>query len=258
MNLALIINIVGIGRASGKTSLVEFLTKKLRQRGYKVSTVKHISSGFDTVQKDTWRHLDAGALSVVAATPEEVISIKKIQNPSLEVTLGEIPKETDIVIVEGFKSSKYPKVIASQTIKNAETLLKDVEATFAISGPVVARSRKTLLQGVPILSPDELLNKVEEMVIQNIVEVLPGLNCRTCGYASCDAFAQTLLKRKTFIDQCIPLQETQVTLKVNNKQVYLSSFPANLIKNVVLGMVHTLKGTDRNSLHTISLDLQVD
>ena len=87
MNLPLIINIVGIGRASGKTSLVEFLTKRLRQRHYRVSTVKHISKAFDTVHKDTWRHLDAGALTVVAATPNELISIKKIQNPSLEATL---------------------------------------------------------------------------------------------------------------------------------------------------------------------------
>jgi molybdopterin-guanine dinucleotide biosynthesis protein B len=256
MDLPLIINIVGIGRESGKTSLVEFLTKRLRWRHYRVSTVKHISGAFNTVHKDTWRHLDAGALTVVAATPTELVSIKKIQNPSLEVTLEEIPKEVDIILVEGFKKSKYPKVIASQTLKDAETLMNDVKAVFAISGSVAENVHEKAIQGIPLLKPDELFTKVEEMVLQNTIKGLPGLNCGKCGYSSCEAFARTLLSRKNSIDQCIPFQETRIILKVNDEQVYLSPFPATIIKNVVLGMISDLKGVDKDSPQKISLQIK--
>ncbi len=258
MDLHLIINIIGIGRASGKTSLVEFLIKRLRQRHYTVSTVKHISQAFNTVHKDTWRHLDAGALTVVAATPNELISIKKIHDPSLEATLEAVPKEVDLIIIEGFKRSKYPKVIASQTIKDAETLMNDVKYAFAISGSVAEMVHEKSIRGVPILKPDELFTKVEEMVIQNIVKGLPGLNCGKCGTNSCEEFARTLLMRKNYIDQCIPIQETRVILKVNDEQVYLSPFPATLIKNVVLGMIGDLKGVDKDIPQKISLEIKED
>lgn len=258
MDLPLIINIVGIGRASGKTSLVEFLTKRLKQRDYRVSTVKHISEAFDTVNKDTWRHIDAGALTVVAATPNELISIKKVHNPSLEATLEEIPKNVDIILVEGFKRSKYPKVIVSRTLKDVETLMNDVKATFAISGSVVETVHEKSIRGIPILKPDELFIKVEDMVIQSIVKRLPGLNCGKCGTNSCEEFARTLLRRENSIDQCIPLQETRVILKVNDEQVYLSPFPANIIKNVVIGMISDLKGVDKAISQKISLEIKED
>ena len=258
MDLPLIINIVGIGRASGKTSLVEFLTKKLRQKRYRVSTIKHLSHAFDTVDKDTWRHLDAGAVTVVAATPNEVISIKKRQNPSLDIALDEIPKNTDLIIVEGFKRSKYPKVIVSQTVKDAEALLNSVDAPFAISGPVVENKHPPSIRGIPLLKPEELFTTVEDMILQNSVEQLPGINCGKCGSASCDEFAQALLNREKPQDACIPLKETRVVLKVNNKQIYLSPFPATIIKNAVRGMIGDLKGVDKNRPNKISLELKAN
>ena len=134
--MPLIINIIGIGRKSGKTGLVEFLTKELTKRRYLVWTVKHISGAFDTVWKDTWRHLKAGALTVLAVTPNELISIKKIPKPSLKVALEEIPDGIGIIIAEGFKHSEHPKIIVSKTIKDAKKLVNNVKKVFAISGPV--------------------------------------------------------------------------------------------------------------------------
>ena len=179
--MPLTINIIGIGRGSGKTSLVEALTRELTQRTYKVWTVKHISGSFNTVRKDTWKHLEAGALAVMAVTPNELVSIKKIPEPSLEAALEKIPKELGIVIVEGFKSSKYPKIITSRIVKDASKLMKRVKEVFAISGPVAERESGKSINGVPILKPDELVPKVEGMIIDYAVKGLPDLNCGSCG-----------------------------------------------------------------------------
>ena len=86
-----IINVVGIGRKSGKTSLIEVLVRGLSKRGYRVATVKHISEGsFDTTDKDTWKHLHAGAIQVIAVSPNEIVSIRKLDEPTLNIAVKEI------------------------------------------------------------------------------------------------------------------------------------------------------------------------
>jgi molybdopterin-guanine dinucleotide biosynthesis protein MobB len=97
--LAVVIHIIGIGRESGKTTLIENITRKLSER-FNVWTVKHISTSFDTHDKDTWRHLYAGAKTVIAVTNSEIITIKKSAEASLEEALREIPEDADLILVE--------------------------------------------------------------------------------------------------------------------------------------------------------------
>ena len=52
---------------SGKTTLIERVIPALTRAGYRVATVKHAGHGFelDTEGKDSWRHKQAGASTVV-------------------------------------------------------------------------------------------------------------------------------------------------------------------------------------------------
>jgi len=64
-----VIGVVG-GKKSGKTTTIEILTRGLTKRGYTVAVAKHISETnftLDTEGKDTWRFVQAGAKTVVAA-----------------------------------------------------------------------------------------------------------------------------------------------------------------------------------------------
>ena len=65
-------NVIGFAgfSGSGKTTLVEQIIPALRQRGQRVSVVKHAHHQFDIDHpgKDTWRHRQAGAFEVVAAS----------------------------------------------------------------------------------------------------------------------------------------------------------------------------------------------
>jgi len=132
--LCLIINVIGIGRNSGKTYVIEDLIKNLRERGYSVFTVKHIHTGqFDTPQKDTWRHLRAGAEGVIVVTPKEIIRIKKSISPSIKEAIKEISENVDIVLVEGFKKSEGPKIISAQTSEEVKHLANQVKGIIAVS-----------------------------------------------------------------------------------------------------------------------------
>lgn len=99
---------------SGKTTLIEKVIGLLTQRGYKVATVKHTHKEFkmDSEGKDSWRHMAAGAKTVVLASLAQFAVMSETNH---ELTIEEvlerfIANDTDILIVEGFKQDKYPKI----------------------------------------------------------------------------------------------------------------------------------------------------
>lgn len=100
---------------SGKTTLVEKLIPELRLRGLRVSVVKHAHHRFDIdhVGKDTFRHREAGAFEVVAASDRRLALIREFEQPaqlSVHHLLAELYQGVDWVLVEGFKDSDLLKV----------------------------------------------------------------------------------------------------------------------------------------------------
>ena len=100
---------------SGKTTLVEQLIPELRLRGLRVSVVKHAHHSFDMDHpgKDTWRHREAGAFEVVAASDKRLMLVREFERPatlSVHHLLAELYEGVDWVLVEGFKESDLLKV----------------------------------------------------------------------------------------------------------------------------------------------------
>ena len=105
-----IISVVGNSK-SGKTTLIEKLIPELKNRGYRIGTIKHTSHGFDMDKKgkDSWRHKAAGADTVVIASGEKIVMVKDENSAGLE-RLGKYFDDVDLVITEGFKKENRPKI----------------------------------------------------------------------------------------------------------------------------------------------------
>lgn len=100
---------------SGKTTLVEQLIPALKLRGQRVSVVKHAHHRFDIDHpgKDTWRHREAGAFEVLAASPKRMVLMRELEavtEHSVHDLLAQLQSDVDWVLVEGFKQSNLPKV----------------------------------------------------------------------------------------------------------------------------------------------------
>jgi molybdopterin-guanine dinucleotide biosynthesis protein B len=97
----------------GKTYVIEKLVAELKRRGYRVATIKHSASGFDLDQegKDTWRFARAGSDTVAISSPQKVAIIRKVEH---DHTLAELQRyigpDFDIILAEGFKQDKAPKI----------------------------------------------------------------------------------------------------------------------------------------------------
>ena len=112
---------------SGKTTLVEQLIPALKFRGLRVSVVKHAHHRFDIDHpgKDTWRHREAGAFEVVAASPNRLVLMREFERPvelSVHQLIAELYDGVDWVLVEGFKDSDLHKIEIWRELSDKPTL----------------------------------------------------------------------------------------------------------------------------------------
>jgi len=107
-----IVSIVGKSQ-SGKTVLMEQLIAEFKRRGYKVAAIKHGRGGMeiDHPGKDSWRFAQAGSDAVLISSPDKLAFIKSVDHDlGIEEILPIVGPEFDLVLVEGFKKSKIPKI----------------------------------------------------------------------------------------------------------------------------------------------------
>jgi molybdopterin-guanine dinucleotide biosynthesis protein MobB len=101
---------------AGKTGLMERLVAEITGRGFTVSTVKHAHHTFDVDQpgKDSHRHRIAGASEVLLASGNRWALMHELRDeaePTLEALLARL-SPVDLVLVEGYKRDRHPKVEA--------------------------------------------------------------------------------------------------------------------------------------------------
>ena len=97
---------------TGKTTLMEALITRLKEKGYRVGTVKHSTheAVVDREGSDSWRFTRAGTDVTVLAANRQLAVFRAIEQPSLDDALLEASSGTDIVLVEGFKEMSVPKI----------------------------------------------------------------------------------------------------------------------------------------------------
>jgi molybdopterin-guanine dinucleotide biosynthesis adapter protein len=95
---------------SGKTTLIEHLLPVLKQRGLRVSAIKHAHHGFDLDRpgKDSFRYREAGAEEVMLVADGRWALLREEEATLPELVARMAP--VDLVLVEGFKLADIPKI----------------------------------------------------------------------------------------------------------------------------------------------------
>lgn len=101
---------------AGKTGLMERLVSEFVARGLRVSTVKHAHHSFDVdhIGKDSHRHREAGASEVLLASRNRFALMHELRDedePTLQTLLSKLAP-VDLVLVEGYKRDRHPKIEA--------------------------------------------------------------------------------------------------------------------------------------------------
>ncbi len=120
---------------SGKTTLIEKVIPILRERGLSVLAIKHARRfEVDREGKDSWRLFRSGA-DVIVTSKEKTAFVSRFPD-NLEFLLEIFGRLYDVVIVEGFKSSNYPKIVVLKDereipkLENVVAVVSDFEVDF--------------------------------------------------------------------------------------------------------------------------------
>jgi molybdopterin-guanine dinucleotide biosynthesis protein B len=99
---------------AGKTTLIAGVIPILRDRGLRVSTIKHAHHAFDIDKpgKDSYVHRQSGAEEVLIVSEHRWALMHELRGapePALPELLDKLAA-VDLVIVEGFKRDPHPKI----------------------------------------------------------------------------------------------------------------------------------------------------
>ncbi|HEC73334.1 MAG TPA: molybdenum cofactor guanylyltransferase [Methylophaga aminisulfidivorans] len=102
---------------TGKTTLLTKLIPILNQRGIRIAVIKHAHHNFDidTPGKDSYMLREAGAQQMLIASSRMMALMQKNHakaiEPKLQTLLRRLDtKSLDLILVEGFKHERYPKI----------------------------------------------------------------------------------------------------------------------------------------------------
>jgi molybdopterin-guanine dinucleotide biosynthesis protein B len=211
-----IISIVGKSD-SGKTTLIEKLVPELTRKGYRVATVKHDVHGFevDREGKDSWRHKQAGAHTVIISSPQKIALIRDVEKDS---TLDEIRRrwvqDVDLLLSEGYKKDVQPKIEVFRKEKHKKLLCAKKDNLIAIV------SNRKFNVGVPCFHLEDMKG------LSNFIE-------------------KEFLKSK---------KEKEVSLRVDGKPIPMTPFVKDFLTKAIKGMLSALRGCEKSKRIEIHIE----
>ncbi len=164
-----VVAFVAASSGTGKTTLMEALVIRLKEKGYRVGAVKHSGhdAAIDKEGSDSWRFTRAGTDVTVLAAKGQLAVLRTIKQPTLDDALLEASSGTDIVLVEGFKEMPVSKIEVYRSGHSEEIYCRGDK------GPdpylVAVASDISLDLDVPVLNlndPDEVCEFIVERIIK--------------------------------------------------------------------------------------------
>ena len=188
---------------SGKTTTIEAIISELRQRGFRVGSVKDIhfdAFAIDTPGTNTHRHRQAGAELVTARGHSETDLLYPAQLPMRDVLRHY--DGYDWVALEGVADLPVPNVICTAEKQNEFTVC----AAGKYTGDLLTFDTRT-----------------------QAAECCDFLQVNVPDYLEC-------------FDPAEPQPPFHITLKINGQPVRMVPFVQKILRNAVLGVASELEG----------------
>lgn len=122
---------------AGKTTLLSRLIPVLVKRGVSVSSIKHAHHHFDIDHpgKDSYAHRMAGSREVLVASANRFALMHELRGERewpLQALIGKLAP-VDLVLVEGFKRERHPKIEVFRAANGKPALHPDDPHILAIA-----------------------------------------------------------------------------------------------------------------------------
>ena len=163
---------------AGKTTLLARVIPHLRERGLRVSVIKHAHHSFDVdvPGKDSWVHRQSGAEEVLVSSGKRWALMHELRGrsePRLPELLTKMSR-VDLVVVEGFKRAPHRKIEVHRAANGKPVMFPDdsgivgiatdtaVETTLPVAHLDDIPAIAAMMQGAAIPVEDVLAQGVPE------------------------------------------------------------------------------------------------
>ena len=175
----------------------------------------HHEMEMDREHTDTWRHKLAGSNVVVGIGSTSFFNVRDILELNRLLFLIKFMDNVDFVVIEGFKSYNYPKIVTSLDVVDEYTIA-EVDS-FSITPEGVS----------------DLVDTVEEKGH----DIVDTLFLDECGFNDGDAIAKEIRKGTVKTED---LDKVNTFMSIDNTVIGLNEFVSDFIKKTVLGIIKTL------------------
>jgi molybdopterin-guanine dinucleotide biosynthesis protein B len=144
---------------SGKTTLMEKLIRELRSRGLQVAAIKHDGHDFtpDVPGTDSYRFGQAGACGYAIYSPQRYLLVRQTKTDERDF-LDAFP-EADVILLEGFKDSGYPKL---EVVRGGNSFRPVCDPATLLA---VCTDLDLHLDGVPTLGLDDV-ERMADLILE--------------------------------------------------------------------------------------------
>ncbi|MGC8496961.1 MAG: molybdopterin-guanine dinucleotide biosynthesis protein B [Thermoplasmata archaeon] len=212
---------------SGKTWLISEIVSKLNAEDYKVAVVKHTdheSFDLDSRGKDTDIFFSGDSKIVIGSAKNQTLIFIK-GSEELERLYGFLNYfyNFDFVLAEGFKNLEWLEKIKVGDVEEEKN--------------TVLRFENNLEQILEYLKANRQIEKIHE--------ALPKFDCGECGHKDCWEMARAIYEKNDSFKNCEYWNpDKKISLRVNDKNVYLGKFAQSVLFNTIEGLVKSLKNSD--------------
>ncbi len=233
--------IVGFKNA-GKTELCKRLAQYFYKRKMDVIYIKMCHHSLDRANSDTDR-LSPHCKLVIGISP----SSTGIFYPEKKQLLSLIPLiQGDVVLIEGGKEAIdfIPRIVVAD----------DKEQTEKLAGATtigIYSKRSSSLEG-----SYKIFREVEEIALDILEKgfLLPGTNCKGCGFEGCKDLATRILNGEEEVERCKVLNPGSVSIEINGEPLPTNPFVEKIITSTISGLLTPLKGFSKGKL---KIEMQV-
>lgn len=139
---------------AGKTTLLSRLIPHLIAEGLRVSTMKHAHSNFDVdvPGKDSWLHRQAGATEVLISSGRRWALMNELRGapePRFAELLARMSR-VDLLIVEGFKSDRHPKIEVHRAANGKPLMFANDSTIVGVAADIAVET------GLPLAHLDDI------------------------------------------------------------------------------------------------------
>ncbi|MCX8187086.1 MAG: molybdopterin-guanine dinucleotide biosynthesis protein B [Nitrososphaeria archaeon] len=248
--------VISLGRAKGKTALLEWLTEKLTNSGIKIATIKHSTKRFDTEEKDTWRYLESRAAEVVYVSPWELITLRRT-TASLADAIEALHIDPDLILVEGFKDAPYPKILCVGDPRELMEAVESIQNIVAVTGELDLDGVSNL--AIRFMNKEEVYELLKQAVVDYWLKLIPNFDCGKCSYKSCKELSRAIRGGKATIRECSMRSTSLSRVVVDGFEVPLGTWPQKLLRELLVAFVKSLRlnGVNLDDAEKMSVEINL-